>query len=86
MSRIDTSCSYDISVSLILNNCDSEICRSSNVLMSTSVRLSNAEGFIIDEIGSGERKIKFGRSVMISTCTIRRLGRIIKVRSTMEFN
>ena len=56
MSRVDVSCSCIVSVSLMLNSEDSDICDNWNFLTKTGVGSSSTGGFIMVEIGSRERK------------------------------
>ena len=58
MLRIDASCSCNLSVSLILNSEDSDICYSCKILTRTGVGSSSTGGYIIVEIGSRERERK----------------------------
>ena len=59
MSRIDTSCSCDVSVSLILNSEDSDIYDNWKNLMRTGVGSSSTGWSIIVEIGFREIKSVF---------------------------
>ena len=82
MSRVDTSCSCDISVSLMLNMEDSDICDNCKNLKKTGVGSSSTGGFIIVEIGSREREkvcvCHIGSSMTMSVSIVRRSWRIIK--------
>ena len=85
MSRMDASCICDVSVLLMLNSGDSEICDNCKSLTRTGFELSSTGGSIIVEIGS--RKIKcvchIGSSMTMSVSTVMRSWRIIKFNTIL---